>query len=556
MPEIVSKNPVNDPTGKKVNTHSTFRPNYSMYQGAVFGLNTPVYAAGTTDGDKFSVRIAQDIDTLSLKAPSMTPLRKNIDHFFVPLRAILPINAERLLTPPLFGDDVDASKVNSVVDFGSFYTSLEALITYFLSGGVGINGQSFANYFVSVFQRIQFLNLLLSENSLLKNLGYSLSDLVRFSRQDTSGRILKDVTWDELVESVFDYIRSVMATAEAGGTYPVITIQYYNWTMNSNGYSYSANHKTVSYSLNGSSQYGYRSFNELVYDICFGERLVNTITLSGISSTDFTLTQFYKYNFGTDNIAHVTTTVQHDVNLLRLCAYQIACAEFYTSDKVDDIYSGQLYIQSQKQWTMAQYSGANERCFGLNGCQYEYDVLSGYMITKMLNGVLSTLSSGATPSWSSSYWCSWCYVQSLFGYTRSLRYQDYFVGSRQYPMAIGDTDIQVNSGVVDVVDVTRSIQMQRFLNQVNRVGRKFNEYFKGIFNNAPSRDMHDPIFLGHVSDTVGASEVTNTGTAQVTVPQSKTSNYRSNSNRYMFEASFSEPGIVIGIMNFDIPHGL
>ena len=78
MPEIVSKNPVNDPTGKKVNTHSTFRPNYSMYQGAVFGLNTPVYAAGTTDGDKFSVRIAQDIDT-ARKEISDKSLKRGIE---------------------------------------------------------------------------------------------------------------------------------------------------------------------------------------------------------------------------------------------------------------------------------------------------------------------------------------------------------------------------------------------------------------------------------------------------------------------------------------------
>lgn len=75
--------------------------------------------------------------------------------------------------------------------------------------------------------------------------------------------------------------------------------------------------------------------------------------------------------------------------------------------------------------------------------------------------------------------------------------------------------------------------MQRFLNAVNRSGRKFSNYVKELFGVEPKQDFHNPIYLGHTSDKVYTVETENTGAAQLTLANSITSNLRSNAERYI-----------------------
>ena len=78
------------------------------------------------------------------------------------------------------------------------------------------------------------------------------------------------------------------------------------------------------------------------------------------------------------------------------------------------------------------------------------------------------------------------------------------------------------------VDVTRSIQWQRFFNSVNRTGRKISQYIKGLFpGNDMAPDYHNPLYLGHTSDIIYASNVENTGDAQMQQSNSVTATLKS-----------------------------
>ena len=95
--------------------------------------------------------------------------------------------------------------------------------------------------------------------------------------------------------------------------------------------------------------------------------------------------------------------------------------------------------------------------------------------------------------------------------------------------------------------------MQRFLNSVNRVGRKFENYLEGIFGGGKvAYDYHNPQFLAHVQDTAYAVEVENTGESQMKDPNSVTAVVKSNSARFAFEFTPDRPTIIIGVEYFDV----
>ena len=95
--------------------------------------------------------------------------------------------------------------------------------------------------------------------------------------------------------------------------------------------------------------------------------------------------------------------------------------------------------------------------------------------------------------------------------------------------------------------------MQRFLNSVNRIGRKFENYLEGIFGGSKVKyDFHNPQFLAHVQDTAYAVEVENTGESQMKDPNSVTSVVKSNNARFAFEFTPDRPSIIIGVEYFDI----
>lgn len=239
------------------------------------------------------------------------------------------------------------------------------------------------------------------------------------------------------------------------------------------------------------------------------------------------------------------------VNLARVLAYQLACAEFFTNDFVDYIYSAELYRQFigslEESYLVAAFGAATyPQMFTYNGVKYQYDSLSARYIGLGID-VLANI-----PTIISSDVSFGQFFISIFSFNRSLRYKDYFVGSRTRPIAVGDVTVNVASNQFSVVDVSKKIQVQRFLNAVNHTGRRLSNYVKTMFGVDIQQDRHVPHFIMNLSEVIFSSEVENTGADQLTEAQTVTSNFRSRSGNYEVEVGVDVPCIIIGVTSYDI----
>lgn len=562
MATIVQKNPANDPDRKPVKNRSSFKPNRSLYTTHKFGLNSPILGFETTEGDRVSIRVKTDLDTLNMAAPVMTPLRMSKDYFFAPLRAILPHNAELLITNPLTGQDVNPDNVNCIIGKGNLNNYISSLLSNINSNisnaSAAADGATSAKHLIrALVAALAYGDPILSTGSLLQNLGCSTSVLAYWSDISDSANFNGYRSWDSYVEKLCDTILAHVDQFQVNyATFnPVnpVTVPYPDVT----------NVVTVDCRLGSteaidgwSKRISFRRFLEEVRQGMLVYQIQTPILLDDDPDSAFSLLMA-----DGSPVRVNARSVQEDINIGRLVAYQLACASFYTDDAVDYVYSAKLWHQNMRSCAFFALNGSMTYFqYLLNGVLQEYDSVSGQVLNNIIVQATEKFEAAATISdgyiYSTSYYryAFWfqAYINNLFGYTRSLKFRDYFCGSKKRPMAVGDVNVTVNSGSFSVVDVTKNIQMQRFLNQVNRVGRKFNEYVQGIFGVTPTKDPTEVIFLGSTSEYIGSEETNNTAADMMTEAQTTRSKMRRSSSQFAFEGQFNEPGVVIGIVNFDV----
>lgn len=579
---LTGNNPANDPDKKPIKSHSKFLPNYSLYQTMLYGWNQPHFAMEVVGDDKINLRCQTDIDTYNLKAPLMFPVKMYHDYFFVPLRAILPHNMDLLITNPLTGEDVVPEDVNAGFDPYQLAAFLDkviggsSLFGTLVDGSQGITGgknwwTQFLGLYFTLMPIIEYFG---SYNSLLNVLGYSVEDWMFRSIYDaTTG---KHYSVDYFVEQILDLIRKEVESFQ---------VRFMKVSLSGGTYTYSpGNYITVNTSLDTiddarlTASIGWRQFLRLIRE---GNPLhsVSGVVLTAAGSTaarwtlyasdlGITVSPDAPFSFphvSASSISSYASKEQRFVNIQRLVAYQLVNAQFYTNDAVDYIYNADLYHQNQRALAQQALGTTNIYSDGillydLNGTKHEYDSCSGKFMNAIF-GALSNqyifgfaLSDAATITiWANSYYSMIVpFLANVFGYQRSLKYRDYFVGSKCRPLAVGDVTVNVSSNMVNVVDITRNIMRQRFFNQVNRLGRSLKEYSRGIFGVTPMTDPREPILLASTCDIVGASEQDSTDpSANMSQENTTTSKLRNSSSKFAFEINPTEFGVLIGITHFD-----
>lgn len=563
MANFAGNNPANDPDSKPVKGRSMFKPNRSFFQTVQFGLNSPHFAFDAVEGDKLSVRVGSDVDTYSLKAPLLTPVKMQKDYFFVPLRAILPLGSEKLITNPLTGDDVIPENVNCVIDTYELSSQLHLvasnLILADLTAAVGASSVDDADAYLlrALCNYVSRLEPFSSYGSLLTHLGHSVGKMIRWAIQKDGSRLYGDDFFEVLVDRLMDDVAS-------------FTVHFSDLTGNGNYYPGVGVFTSLSDEGMNSLHWNWNRFLE---ELRQGRQVHHISNIVLKSTVDVSRRGLERIDSDGTVVSGVSTWVPlrnygpnsygvRYLNYSRCVAYQIASAAFYTEDSVDYVYSAQLWHENQQSLFMISFGDPGS--YILNGVRTRYDEVSGVPFRTIVNagflmdllagtyyppvaGAIDVMTDGAlTPASVTGY------LYNIFGFTRSLKYRDYFCGSKTRPMAVGNVDVQVSGGQFSVVDVTKNIQIQRFLNQVNRVGRKFKEYVAGIFGTTPMHDPCEPVFLGMTRDVIGAEETENTGAAQLSDPQTTTSKLRKSSSQFAFEGSFAEPGVVVGITHFDV----
>lgn len=524
----VQGNSQNIPEANVPRTRSTFPLGYHFFDTHRFGEYHPHYVEDGEKGDTLPVRSSHNVFSYTLKSPLMQNISMKKDYFSVPMEAILPLNWPKFYENPVRGDDVPTDCGPAVVDFwkkvATFMTNLSSGLSSILSDA----SQGNPSILQSVFRFLLIGEAFYSNGSLLSSLGCHGAPYVRINQNN------KYISYDAFFDSM---IATIVALQNADYFTLYVGSQSYDVVSDSNVNTYQGK-ISLRHALSLMRDDFTFTIGSVVTSVPLGSPLASALG-------NFTFT-------------YRNATVP--CNLKRLWAYQLVCAHYYSNDHIDFVYSAELFRQLVGSYVkLASPSGVlgSFAFFNFNGISCQYDYLSAKFFTELLSyyntGTAASNLLTATLGSSRSFG-TLGYLSALLSYRRSLRYLDYFTGSRAQPLAVGSTGVSVVNNTVDVVDVTRNIQRQRFLNAVNRVRHNFEGYLKGIFGgDVPAPDYHNPFFLAHTDDNIYGQETENTGAAQMTDSIAITSNLRSNGSRYMFEINVDRPSVVIGITYYDIP---
>lgn len=540
---LVAGNKQNAAGGSTKNARSLFPLSMSQFQTERFADLTPFEVMEGVSSDKLPLHSNHEVQTYTLKSPILQSLSKKKDFFAVPMQAILPLNWEKFYTNPNIGQDVPDDCGLGVEAFWNKMRTLFYNSWSYLTNFPQAQVYSDVMYVEYALRFALFFEQIYSCGSLMETLNISGHNWFRCKHTDSLSLSseVSEFTYDDF----FDGLCSKFAAALEEDAPVGISVTI-------GGVSYSIVHKPVEFSRSATVQLSLREALELMRDDL-------TFTVVAVNPTDL-VSYITQYLGEIDFDVYGGTS---PLNLGRLWAYQLVCAHFMSNDHIDFIYSAELYRQYIKQLVTGRTSASGSFYdqsfnFTVNGLQYDYDSTSAFYFNFVIsnfasNGIFSLTSTATVyPSLNEVY----AYFTALFGFKKSLRFLDYFSGSRSYPLAVGDHNATIGTdiaGKLDVIELSRVSMMTKFLQAVNRSGRKFSAYMQELFGKVPAYDYHNPMFLAHQSDLVGAPETENTGAAQVTDKIAVTSRLKATASRYAFEFTPDRDCIVIGITYYDIP---
>lgn len=497
------------------NGHSIFKPSVKTLGTYRFGEYTPHFFMELLPNDKnVTVRCSHILRTLPMKSPIFNRVKLHKSYFDVPMQAIIPLNYEKWKVNPVQGDDCPADAGTTIADFMSVLDTANGLRkpTSF--------SDSSADY-LAFFRYLAFCSWFGSEGSLLSSAEIQISNYWSYSSDTT-----KSV--DDIIDLIF--IKMVAHYESLNDTDPIFT-----WSIGSESYDVFPSVQVNEYT------------NKVISlrDFFYRFMLQPIGSFSQIRTTPIKLSDFLSYTGdGTNAIStaffSIIAVAPVPVDLRRVLAYQIACAHFFSNDHIDYIFSAQLYRQNM--WALATVNPNITSTFLMNGVTYNYDALSAHIIHQMISNASATYADQ-----------EWSFLANVFNFNRSLRFVDYFTGSRSNPLAVGITDVQVVGSKVSVIDMTKGLQRQKFLNAVNRAGAKFESYVKGVLGVKPAYDYHNPAYLGTIEDDISMQEVENTAAAQGNNEEYIRTNMRSNSSRFALNFDADRDSVVVGVTYFDIP---
>lgn len=528
---LVAGNAQNEASGKHVRTRSKFPLNYDFFDSYRFGEYHPFFVQECVDTDSVDLLTGQKVHSYTLGAPLMQNIALKKDLFMVPMQALLPLNWEKFYTNPVIGDDVDSHQVGTTHDY--FWYNVFQAFTRQWAYANQLQVTNIAHHVAGLI----FGEMFFSNGSLLSSLGIHGS---KFCRARFVNNIPSpgDPDFDSIhsFDYVFDRFWNICAQNGVVFTFG----------------SYEVRPDIDPLNRPSSSVLTYREMLDMLRDepglLVDGNTVFTVASWNGTGDFfDTVITPETTYWTWIDNTSYGV----HRLNWSRCAAYQIVCRHFYSNDHVDYIYSANLYREYLKDLLRRVYSALPLMTFSLNGLTYYYDDLSQFMMDQVLvRSLPSALGTGDSPAACLNY------LRAVFGYNRSLRFLDYFTGSRTRPLAVGDLNVDVQNGFpnyVNVVDISRNIQRQRFFNAVNRSGRKFSAYLQELFGKAPAHDWHDPLYLGHTSDNIYGDASEYTGSPSSADLQNQVAQLKNSGSRYQFHFEVDRDCVVIGIAYFDIP---
>lgn len=525
--------------------HNRYPLGYRFANSERFAEINPFFKYRGTDGDKnVLLHSSSSVDSMSLNAPILQSIRKNLDFYQIDLRAILPRTYEFIKSLPEHGEDIDARKANCLICFrNEVGDPVLARGIADLAQSVSINvsaGLSFDSSFQTFLRFLAVWDSLFSPDSLFASFRMPLADFL----DPRGGKTYIDMlnllwefyhdVWDGYVSAAISQGRTTALIQFLDSNNQAIFVKSYDFASISDRMQFyydfleNPNYSSVLQTAGG------------IYSSDFTAALTSSSNkvkfvelLDYFDSSDgaiFTLSAFFPE---TATPSGVFQNMHKPINIESVCAYQLSCAEFFTNDHVDYIFDSKLYRQ------LFESVGVN---FGL---VYSYnDVILPYDGFSAV--VLDTISSDLLDSFHFNLFLS------LITKKRSLRYKDYFTGSRTTPLAIGDNNIQVNNNVASVIDITQKIQLVRLRMAVQRVGRRAKDYINRVLGGDYRPDVTIPVKIGHIDTTIYNEETQNTAESQLALDNSRTAVLKNHTSKFGFETDCDVDSIIIGLSSYDI----
>lgn len=489
-----------------------------------FGMVMPVLALDTVPSDGFKLNFKHSIRSYTLNSPLMSGVRLNKDNFNVPLRALYRDAYDILFQHPQTNTgseyvSADAYAYASQADLKQPCLALLSRVnidvinrlTSATTGSVDVS---------EMFTFYQLAMQIASSGGLLKRLGINCADFIEV--QADGGAFVR---FDDLLE----LLGQLFATATFKVPYD--------------------GKNTVDVNVpNGNPHALYRFFGMLtqryvgVTQGYYG--LYVMLDVNGNAKTKEIAQAISNLVNGHADIYQMAG-IPDKFSLHRLFAYQAVAHHFYTNDKIDAICNNNEFVQRMLTFACGRLTSTSDMSvptFECNGVRYPYP----YCSHKFVTDAISMVCNPATNT-SDVYSAKLSYVFSLFLPAFALRESDYFTGSRLRPIAMGDSSADVVGSEVTAIEMTRAIQAQRFLNMVNRSGRRIGKYFKDLFGVAAGADIEcNPQMLSHNECRVESYEVENTADNQGAI----TTNIRTSGGDYEFDFEVKDFGVILTLVSF------
>lgn len=517
------------------------KPNYSRFPIGAPNAYTTRYGEYAIDavkdtvvGDDISFFLPSETKSPGLKAPMMQRPNEKLDSFWVPLMAIIPNSHDYLVANPLKGDDLP-TYANTVIE--EFENKIKKLIDNEITAiNEGINNETLATVTTienvtdrglmkRIFNLINFIDMMYSPGNLLTAIGRPMHRMFNWTRSVGNEELHNVGGWFD------DTVRKIKNAIDDGFFYTQVNEETIQVNTTRNNRPGNLDLRTFIYMMKDDPSMIVQLAGK--FD---GSELLKWVTEEGESFWELNIEMYIENK-------QFTEGAPNHFNYNRAIAYQLICAHFYSNDKIDYIYSAELWRQNLGSLIDSIYGNAT---YDYNGINIYYDWTSGYYMNQILTG--QDLSYPEVQE----------YMRLIFGWNRSLRFVDYFTGARSEPLAVGNSDVAVNEGKVSIIDVTQRIQEQRYRNAVNKVGQRWEAQQEELFGVKPKPDYHNPFWISHTKSTIGESETENTGDEQyaTTAGSNKlvavTGQFTS-ANRFAFTCYSDRDGIAMAIRYYDTP---
>ena len=553
---------LNDPQFENQQGYFPYDLTHQEFITPLFGQITPTMHLDTVPGDRTVVHDNTKLILNQINGNFLSNLNQYVDSFYVPLRNVFPNNYEKLIPNPVKGEDLPnsalpvvpllayirslyRSEASLVFDAVDTTDTLENLVTMVEESQ---NGDIIGSVLPSdvdvayLLGRLTLTATVLSRGQLLDYLGFQLDTPYLNSRVSS-----------ELQKAIDDYFRALWTDfyndrSDSNGVIDYVATSA-KLSLTSDAITTTGNKETRIQGLEDFRSWIADSFER--GEMPLFNNAFSGVTVDSIRALISTLDQIFS-GYTVDSSASEQIKIvdgltdvnsESNINIGKILAYQQVVAHYYTNDKVDNIYSSELFMQNLRSIMYPTEEGSittTEPTFDMNGVRYEYDYIS-------YGGFVSSLLSDELMPGSVNRQYVWATVMLLM--RRSLRFGDYFSTARPNMLAVSDQlGIAVDGGQVSPIDVTKNLLMQRYLNAANYIGQGFLQYMSSIYGIKPSDTGCIPRFISHRKIALQNQITNNTADNQ----GAQTTNIVGYSDMSAFDVFIDDFGYLISLTSFDV----